>query len=273
MRLPFTARLAALVVGAAAVLAGSGWLGLRDLDRAFPLPTAISVSAEVRDRNGALLRAFAAPDKRWRLATDTAAVDPAFVRMLIAYEDKRFFEHGGVDLLALARAAGQFVTHGRIVSGGSTLSMQLARLIEPRTERSLWTKARQIFRAVQIERQWSKAEILTRYLTIAPYGGNLEGVRAASLAWLGKEPKRLTTAKHITTHPSSPTPAGRTAPRRKRRRRATVCSIAWSRPASSAHRKRNAPQPKRFRPCGLPSRPLPPMSRKPPCAMARPARS
>ena len=101
----------------------------------------------------------------------------------------------GVDLLALARAATQFASNGRIVSGGSTLSMQLARLIEPRENRSFGQKLRQIFRAIQIERRLSKQEILERYLTLAPYGGNLEGVRAASLAYFGKEPKRLTVSE------------------------------------------------------------------------------
>ncbi|TIO99344.1 MAG: penicillin-binding protein 1C, partial [Mesorhizobium sp.] len=87
------------------------------------------------------------------------------------------------DLLALCRAAGQLVTSGHIVSGGSTLSMQLARLIEPRDNRSLGSKLKQMLRAIQIERRLSKQEILERYLTLAPYGGNLEGVRAASLAY------------------------------------------------------------------------------------------
>ena len=167
------------------------------LDRAYPLPLPerLPVSKEVVDRDGSLLRAFAAPDGRWRLETTLDRVDPAFVDMLVAYEDKRFWDHRGVDTLALLRAAGQFATHGRIVSGGSTLSMQLARLMEPREERSLTRKARQIFRAIQIERALSKREILEHYLTLAPYGGNLEGVRAASLAWFGKEPKRLTVSE------------------------------------------------------------------------------
>ena len=115
--------------------------------------------------------------------------------MLVTYEDKRFWDHDGVDVLALGRAAGQFVTSGHIVSGGSTLSMQLARLIEPRESRSLGSKIKQMLRAIQIERRLSKREILERYLTLAPYGGNLEGVRAASLAYFGKEPKRLTVSE------------------------------------------------------------------------------
>jgi len=190
-----TRLLRTLSIGAASAVAllGVSWAALEALDRAFPppLPEAGALSAEVTDRDGALLRAFATPQGRWRLATTLDRVDPQFVDMLIAYEDKRFFDHRGIDFLALARAALQFAGNGRIVSGGSTLSMQLARLIEPRENRSVASKLRQMFRALQIERRLTKREILERYLTLAPYGGNLEGVRAASLAWFGKEPRRL----------------------------------------------------------------------------------
>ena len=103
--------------------------------------------------------------------------------------------HGGVDPLALGRAALQLVTRGHIVSGGSTITMQLARLMEPRRERSVYAKLRQMVRAVQIERQLSKDEILDLYLALAPFGGNLEGIRAASIAYFGKEPKRLSLAE------------------------------------------------------------------------------
>ncbi len=184
-----------LAFGAAAVLGCFALAAavLLALDRAFPppLPETLPVSAEVLDRDGQLLRAYATPDGYWRLATGIGQVDENFVDMLVAYEDKRFWDHEGVDFLALARAALQFAGNGRIVSGGSTLSMQLARLIEPRESRSVASKIRQVLRALQIERRLSKREILERYLTLAPYGGNLEGVRAASLAWFGKEPKRL----------------------------------------------------------------------------------
>jgi len=167
------------------------------LDRLFPPPleAANAVSTEVVDRNGRLLRAFATKEGRWRLKTTLDDVDPRFVQMLVAYEDRRFWSHHGIDPLALLRAAGQLVANGRIVSGGSTLSMQLARLVEPRAERSITAKLRQIARALQIERRLSKEEILEHYLTLAPYGGNLEGVRAASLAWFGKEPRRLKPAQ------------------------------------------------------------------------------
>jgi penicillin-binding protein 1C len=182
---------------AAAVVAAGSAACLLALDRAFPPPldAAQVVSVEVVDRDGSLLRAFATPDGRWRLKPDLDTLEPNFLKMLVAYEDQRFWEHRGVDVLALVRAAGQLVTTGRIVSGGSTITMQLARLGEPREVRTFRAKFRQIARAVQIERRLSKREILERYLTLAPYGGNLEGVRAASLAWFGKEPRRLTLAE------------------------------------------------------------------------------
>ncbi|MFA7416417.1 MAG: penicillin-binding protein 1C [Rhizobium sp.] len=179
------------------ILAAAGLYGLDAADRAFPPPldAAKAVSAEVLDADGQLLRAFATSEGRWRLKATVAEVDPQFVKMLIAYEDRRFYEHRGVDILALGRAALQFVGNGRIVSGASTLSMQVARLIEPRRERSIMTKLIQIARAIQIERRLSKQQILDLYLTHAPYGGNIEGIRAASLAYFGKEPRRLTVAE------------------------------------------------------------------------------
>ena len=149
-------------------------------------------STIVVDRDGRLLRAFTLPDGRWRLPLDLGEVDPRYVAMLLAYEDARFYRHDGVDWRAMARAALQLVERGRIVSGGSTLTMQVARLIEPREERSLAAKLRQAARAWQIERQVGKRGVLNRYLALAPFGSNLEGVRAASLAYFGKEPRRLT---------------------------------------------------------------------------------
>ncbi len=92
---------------------------------------------------------------------------------------------------ALARAAYQLATQGHIVSGGSTITMQVARLLEPREHRNLGAKLRQIVRAFELEHALSKEQILSLYLTLAPYGGNLEGIRAASLAYFGKEPHRL----------------------------------------------------------------------------------
>lgn len=185
-------RQAAICLAATAVTGTVAMAGLKALDRAFPPPMDPgATSIEVVDRDGALLRALATPEGAWRFRIKLDEVDPQFVSMLIAYEDKRFRDHRGIDLFAIGRAAWQLATNGRIVSGGSTLTMQLARLLEPRTERSYTAKLRQMLRAVQLERRLSKDEILERYLTLAPYGGNLEGIRAATLAWYGKEPKRL----------------------------------------------------------------------------------
>jgi penicillin-binding protein 1C len=162
----------------------------------LPLTQARQVSTTVVDRNGKLLRAYAMADGRWRLPVDAKTnVDPGYLKLLLAYEDRRFRSHAGVDPLALGRAAFQFVTRGHIVSGGSTITMQLARLMEPRRERSVTAKLRQMVRALEIERQLTKDQILDLYLALAPYGGNLEGIRAASIAYFGKEPKRLSLAE------------------------------------------------------------------------------
>jgi penicillin-binding protein 1C len=162
-----------------------------------PLPTLAEAetSTQVLDRNGQLLRAYARPDGRWRLPATVTDVDPRFIEMLQTYEDRRFRDHWGVDPLAMARAVWQFLSNGEVISGGSTLTMQVARLLEPRAERTIGAKLRQIVRAVQIERHFSKDEVLGLYLTLAPYGGNLEGIRAASLAYFGKEPKKLSLAQ------------------------------------------------------------------------------
>jgi penicillin-binding protein 1C len=156
-----------------------------------PLGKDLEFSATVVDREGRLLRAYATAEGRWRLPATVADVDLRFFAVLFAYEDKRFPAHRGVDPLALTRAAFQLVSSGHIRSGGSTLTMQVARLLEPRSERSVPAKLRQIVRAVEIERVLSKDEILSLYLDLAPYGGNIEGIRAASLAYFGKEPRRL----------------------------------------------------------------------------------
>ncbi len=162
-----------------------------------PLDLALAERASpvVLDRDGQLLRAFTMSDGRWRLPVTAQDVDPRFIAMLLAYEDHRFYTHRGVDPEALGRAVLQFATRGRIVSGGSTLTMQVARLLEPRKEKSVASKVRQMARALQLESQYAKSIILDLYLGLAPYGGNIEGVRAASLAYFGKEPKRLSVAE------------------------------------------------------------------------------
>jgi len=173
----------------------------------LPLAQARQVSTTIVDRNGKLLRAYAMADGRWRLPVDAkTAVDPRYLTLLLAYEDRRFYSHPGVDPLASGRAAIQLASRGHIVSGGSTITMQLARLLEPRRQRSVYAKLRQMVRAFEIERQLTKDQILDLYLTLAPYGGNLEGIRAASIAYFGKEPKRLSLAESalLVALPQSP---------------------------------------------------------------------
>ena len=184
----------ASLAGAAFLAALAGGAYVYSLGRP-PLGKDLETSHIVLDREGKLLRAYATSEGRWRLPATVKDVDPRFLKLLFAYEDKRFYEHDGVDPLALGRAAFQFATSGHIVSGASTLTMQVARLLEPREHRSLGAKLRQITRAFELEHALSKNQILSLYLTLAPYGGNLEGIRAASLAYFGKEPRTLSLAE------------------------------------------------------------------------------
>ena len=170
------------------------FIALADLLLPPPLHRISDVSAIVTDRNGYWLHAFATEEGRWRFSADLDQIDPSFIRELIAIEDKRFWSHWGVDPLAVARAGLGAVRSGRIVSGASTITMQAARLLEPR-ERHLGSKIIEMLRALQLERRLTKREILELYLTMAPYGGNLEGVRAASLIYYGREPDRMTPAE------------------------------------------------------------------------------
>ena len=170
--------------------AGDAWIDATHLP-----PLVVQTSVEVLDRNGDLLRAYTVADGRWRLAVQVSGVDPGFVAALLAYEDKRFYDHPGVDARAMARAVAQAVWNGHVVSGGSTLTMQVARLLEETGTGAVAGKLRQMRVALALERRLSKDQILQLYLHLAPYGGNLEGIRAATLSYLGKEPLRLTPAE------------------------------------------------------------------------------
>lgn len=173
------------------------------LDQLFPPPplTARAASGKaapfaqvVLARDGSLLRAF--PDERhiWRYPVSLSDVSPLYLQALITYEDRYFYAHPGVNPAALCRAAWQWLSSRRIVSGGSTLTMQVARLLEPHP-RSLAGKVRQMLRALQLERRHSKDEILGYYLNHAPMGGVLEGVEAASRGYFGKPSRQLSHAE------------------------------------------------------------------------------
>ena len=166
---------------------------LAELDALFPPPLdkLERASPVVLDRHGAWLRALPVEDGRWRLRADLSHTDPVFLRRLVAMEDRRFETHSGVDPLAIVRAAGRGLLTGHLRSGGSTISMQIARRLDPRP-RTLGAKIIEAIRAVQLEARFSKRQLLADYLTLTPYGGSLEGLRAASLAYFGHEPTTLT---------------------------------------------------------------------------------
>ncbi|MFK7930294.1 MAG: transglycosylase domain-containing protein, partial [Myxococcota bacterium] len=184
-----------------------------------PLPERLAAdpSPVVTWRDGSPAHVFLAPDERWRMQVSPSDVDPAYVDALLRLEDKRFRQHVGVDPVAIGRAAGLNLSRGRVVSGGSTLTMQLVRVLEPRP-RTLFSKAVESWRAVQLEWFLSKDEILAGYLTFTPYGRNVEGVEAASWAYFGHGSDALSGAEISTllAVPQAPTaryPAARNVER------------------------------------------------------------
>lgn len=165
-------------------------LGLAD--RLWPLPMpADDLARVVLAEDGTPLWRFADAEGVWRYPVSAEQISPYYLEALLTYEDRWFYHHPGVNPLALARAAWQNLRGGRVLSGGSTLSMQVARLLDPHS-RTLPGKLRQLWRTAQLEWHLSKAQILEIYLNRAPFGGTLQGVAAASWAYLGKSPMHLT---------------------------------------------------------------------------------
>ncbi|WP_426746947.1 penicillin-binding protein 1C [Myxococcus faecalis] len=164
-----------------------------------PLPSRLSAppSVVMEYRDGTPAHVFLAPDERWRIAAPVERIDPAYLRALFALEDKRFSSHPGVDPLAVARAAALNVARGRRVSGASTLTMQLVRMLEPRP-RTFTSKLVESLRAVQLELRLTKQEVLAAYLQFVPYGRNVEGVEAAALAYFGHTAAHLSPAEIAT---------------------------------------------------------------------------
>ena len=164
-------------------------------DLVFPLPVVDKPFATVvAASDGTPLRGFADSRGIWRYPVRPDAVSPRYIQALLGYEDRWFYQHPGINSFSLARAAWQNLRAGRVVSGGSTLTMQTARLVDPHG-RTLAGKAKQMFRALQLERHWSKQAILTYYLNHAPFGGTIEGVQAAAYTYLGKSAAELSHAE------------------------------------------------------------------------------
>jgi penicillin-binding protein 1C len=164
------------------------------LNRIFPIPDKISYSTIITDNHGEVIHAFLSQDQQWRMKTELNEISPLLQKTIVAKEDKYFYYHPGINLIALCRAFFQNMIHGRRSSGASTITMQVARALEPK-RRTYWNKCIEIFRAFQLEWKYSKDEILQLYVNLAPYGGNLEGVKSASLLYFKKSPDHLSLAE------------------------------------------------------------------------------
>jgi penicillin-binding protein 1C len=160
----------------------------------FPLPDRIDYTTVITDRKGDVLHAFLTKDQKWRMKTELSEISPLLRQTIIAKEDQYFYNHPGINPFALTRAAFNNLLKGRRTSGASTITMQVARALEHRP-RNLFSKLIESFRALQLEWKYSKEEILQLYLNLVPYGGNVEGVKAASLLYFQKAPDHLSLAE------------------------------------------------------------------------------
>ncbi len=178
----------------------------------FPLRTDVPFAPIVTARDGTVLHAFLADDDKWRMKTELSEISPTLRSALLQKEDKWFYWHFGVNPFAIVRAAVNNLRYQKTTSGASTLTMQVARMLEnqymaqkegkrkrpTQRERTVWNKIVEVFRALQLEITHSKSEILQLYLNLAPYGGNIEGVKAASLLYFGTLPEKLSLAQATT---------------------------------------------------------------------------
>ncbi len=205
---PYTHRRRIALALAAAVLLASPYLWFRTLDLLFPFPwerLERPAARVVADRAGEPLRFFLPADQRWRLPVRLAELPAEVRKALVASEDQRFYQHGGIDPLAVVRAVGSNLRRRQVVSGASTITMQVARMADP-GRRTLGSKLRESFRALQLERRFGKDRILEMYLNLTPYGGNVEGVGAAAWFYFGKDPDQLSLGEIalLTALPRSP---------------------------------------------------------------------
>lgn len=203
------------------------WLLLVVAIYVVPLPDrTLSWSVSVEYRDGRPAHVFLSADEKWRLPVGLERVDPTFVAALVALEDKRFWSHHGVDPIAIVRAAWTDIIRMRRVSGGSTLSMQLARLLEPRP-RTIPSKLVDMFRALQLDARMSKREILEHYLARTPYGRNLEGIESAAWSYFGHgaahlSPLEIATLLAVPQGPARYAPGKANAERLRERRDAIL---------------------------------------------------
>lgn len=183
-----------LLVKRLVIATGCSFLLFLLLNFLFPLHDSIEYSTTISDANNEVVNAFLTKDQKWRMKTELEEISPLLRKTIIAKEDKWFYYHPGVNLLAVGRAAVMNLLRLKRTSGASTITMQVARALEPR-KRNLLSKLMETFRAFQLEWKYSKDEILQMYLNLVPYGGNIEGVKSASLLYFKKNPDHLSLAE------------------------------------------------------------------------------
>ena len=164
------------------------------LNLVFPLPDKIEYSTIVTDANGGVINAYLTKDQKWRMKTELKEISPLLRKTIIAKEDKFFYSHPGINIFSIGRAAVMNILQMRRTSGASTITMQVAKALQP-GKRNLISKTIEMFRALQLELKYSKDEILQMYLNLVPYGGNIEGVKSASLLYFNKNPDHLSLAE------------------------------------------------------------------------------
>ena len=160
----------------------------------FPLPTKIEYSTILTDSKGEVIHAFLTSNEKWRMKTELSEISSLLRKTIVQKEDKYFYTHFGINPIAIARAFFMNLFTGQRTSGASTITMQVARALEPK-QRNIIGKLKELFRATQLEIKYSKAEILQLYLNLVPYGGNIEGVKSASILYFGKNPDHLSLAE------------------------------------------------------------------------------
>jgi penicillin-binding protein 1C len=164
------------------------------LNRIFPLPDRVEYSTVITDRKGEVLHVFLTPDQQWRMRTELSEISPLLRKTIVEKEDKYFYDHPGVNVFAIGRAFFMNLLHLRRTSGASTITMQVARALEPH-RRTYWFKCVEAFRALQLEWKYPKSEILRMYLNLVPYGGNIQGVKTAAYLYFKKDPDHLSLAE------------------------------------------------------------------------------
>jgi penicillin-binding protein 1C len=183
-----------LLVKRFVIICGCAFLLFLTFNFLFPLPDKIEYSTIITDNRNEVVNAFLTKDEKWRMKTELNEISPLLRKTIIAKEDKWFYYHPGINVLAVVRAGFMNLIHMKRTSGASTITMQVARALEPR-KRNIISKCIESFRAFQLEWKYSKDEILQLYLNLVPYGGNLEGVKSASLLYFNKDPDHLSLAE------------------------------------------------------------------------------